>query len=66
MDLHTQLRHRDGNRTAHHIWVFLVHMMISQAPDAHLEFLLDVMAEQERSKAPVRLGRRHAYPMTMG
>jgi hypothetical protein len=29
------------------IWVFLVHMMMSQEPDAHLQFLLDLMGESE-------------------
>ena len=29
------------------IWVFLMHMILSQAPDAHLRFLLDLMEEME-------------------
>ena len=31
------------------IWAFLVHMMMSQRPDAHLEFLLDLMGASEES-----------------
>ena len=37
------------------IWVFLMHMILSQAPDAHLQFLLDlmeVMEEQPGSSSP--------------
>jgi hypothetical protein len=39
------------------IWVFLIHMILRQAPDAHLKFLLDlmeVMEEQPGSGSPRR------------
>ena len=29
------------------IWVFLVHMMMSQAPDTHLKYLFDLMRDGE-------------------
>jgi hypothetical protein len=38
------------------IWAFLVHMMMSQADDAHLKFLLDLIAEQEQFKSSPPLG----------
>jgi hypothetical protein len=37
------------------IWVFLFHMILSQAPDAHLQFFLDLagaMEERPKSSSP--------------
>ncbi len=37
------------------IWVFLIHMILSQAPDAHLQFFLDLagaMEERPKSSSP--------------
>src|SRR5208283_2752621 len=32
------------------IWAFLVHMVMSQADDAHLQFLLNLVADEEQPR----------------
>jgi len=45
------------------ILLFLVHMMMSQAPDAHLQFLVDLMGEmEEQSKSSPPRGSSPCLP----
>jgi hypothetical protein len=45
------------------IWVFLLHMMVSQAPDEHLRFLLDLnAASEEGSKGSLLRGSPLCLP----
>ncbi len=45
------------------IWVFLFHMILSQAPDAHLQFFLDLAgAMEDRSKSSSPRGSSPCLP----
>jgi hypothetical protein len=49
------------------IWVFLVHMMMSPAPDARFQFLLDLMGEMEKqSKGSPQRGSSPCLPDANG
>jgi hypothetical protein len=49
------------------IWAFLVHMIMSQGPDAHLQFLTELMEDAEdRSGSPLPRGLSPCLPLVNG